>query len=148
RPDPTANRVDAALYWKAYVQLKESDFKEAQATLNTLQQKFTDSRWLRDAKALAVEVQQASGQRVSPEAQNDEDLKLLALRGLMQADPDRALPMIEQIMAGNSSVRVKENALFVLSQSRDPRSRTIIASVARGGNPDLQMRAVRYLGAM
>ena len=148
RPDPMANRVDAAMYWKAYAQMKESAFKEAQATLESLQQKFADSRWLKDAKALSVEVQQAAGQRVSPDAQNDEEIKLLALRGLMQADPDRALPMIEQILAGNSSVRVKENALFVLSQSRDPRTRGIITSVARGGNPDLQLRAVRYLGAM
>jgi hypothetical protein len=148
KPDAIQNRVDAAMYWKAYAQLKESSLKEAMATLEALQQKFADSRWLKDARALAVEVQQASGQRVSPEAQNDEELKLLALRGLMQADPDRAVPMTEQILSGNSSLRIKENALFVLSQSRDPRARTIISSVARSGNPDLQLRAVRYLGAM
>jgi hypothetical protein len=79
----------------------------------------------------------------------DEDLKLLALRGLMQSDPERALPMVEQVLAGNSSVRVKENALFVLSQSRAPRARDIIANAARrGSNPDVQLTAVRYLGAM
>jgi hypothetical protein len=44
---------------------------------------------------------------------------------------------------------VKENALFVLSQSRSARARDIISSVAKGsGNPDLQLRAVRYLGAI
>jgi len=57
--------------------------------------------------------------------------------------------MIEQLLAGHSSVQVKENALFVLSLSRTARAREIISAVARGGaNPDLQLKAVRYLGAM
>ena len=110
--------------------------------------RFADSRWLKDAKALEVEVRQASGQAVSPDAQNDEELKLLALRGIMQSDPERALPMIEKVLAGNGSVKLRENALFVLSQSRTPKAREIIAGIAKGGaNPDLQLRAVRYLGA-
>jgi hypothetical protein len=67
----------------------------------------------------------------------------------MQSDPDRAVPMIETLLAGSSSIRVKENALFVLSQSRSAQARTILAGVAKGGaNPDLQLRAIRYLGAM
>jgi hypothetical protein len=149
KTDAIANRVDAALYWKAYAQLKESTHNEALATLSDLQKRFADSRWLKDARALEVEVKQAAGQRVSPDGQADEELRLLALRGLMQSDPERGLPMIEQLMAGSGSVRLKENALFVLSQSRAPRAREILASVARSSsNPDVQLRAVRYLGTM
>jgi HEAT repeat protein len=144
-----ANRVDGAHYWKAYTQIKQKQIADAFGTLEAMQKKFPASRWLKDAKALEVEARQASGQSVSPEAQADEELKLLALRGLMQSDPDRGVPMIEQLLSGNSSVRVKENALFVLSQSRTGRAREIILGVAKGGgNPDLQLRAVRYLGAM
>ena len=40
------------------------------------------SRWLDDAKALRVELRQASGQPVSADIQNDEELKLIALNGL------------------------------------------------------------------
>jgi len=149
KTDAVANRVDAALYWKAYAQLKESTHNEALATLSDLQKRFADSRWLKDARALEVEVKQAAGQRVSPDGQPDEELRLLALRGLMQSDPERGLPMIEQLMAGSGSVRLKENALFVLSQSRAPRAREVLVSVARSSsNPDVQLRAVRYLGAM
>ena len=94
-------------------------------------------------------MRQASGQAVSPDGQPDDDLKLLALRGLMQSDPERAVPMVEQILSGNSSIKVKENALFVLSQSRSARAHEILGNVAKGGsNPDLQMKAIRYLGAM
>ena len=147
--DSIANRVDAAMYWKAYSLGKQRELTEALKTLETMQSRFADSRWLKDAMALKVEMMQASGQAVSPDSQTDEDIKLLALRGLMQSDPDRAVPMIEQLLSGSSSIKVKENALFVLSQSKSARAREILANIAKGnGNPDLQMRAIRYLGVM
>jgi hypothetical protein len=144
-----ANKVDGAFYWKAYTQVRKRQLADALTTLEVMQKKFTGSRWSKDAKVLEVEARQASGQAVSPDAQADEELKLLALRGIMQSDPDRGVPMIEQLLAGNSSVKVKSNALFVLSQSRTARAREVVSNVAKGGaNPDLQLRAVRYLGAM
>lgn len=147
--ESTANRVDAALYWKAYAQTKQRQLTDAMVTLQEIQKKFVESRWLKDAKALELEVRQASGQAVSPDSQTDDDLKLLALRGLMQSDPERGVPMIEQVLSGNSSLKVKENALFVLSQSRSSRAHEILGSVAKGGaNPDLQLKAIRYLGTM
>jgi hypothetical protein len=143
-----SERADAALYWKAYSLSKISKRDDALAALADLQKRFARSGWLKDARALELEVRQASGQAVSPDAQPDEELKLLALRGLMQSDPDRALPMIETLLGGSSSIRIKENALFLLSQSRAPQARALIAGVARGAsNPDLQLRAIRYLGA-
>ena len=146
--EATEKRVDAAMYWKAYAETKQRAMTQALATVEEMKKKFADSRWMKDAMALALEVQQSVGQNVSPDSQPDEELKLLALRGLMQSDPDRAVPMIEQLLAGNSSVKVKENALFVLSQSRSPRAHEILANVARGrSNPDLQLRAIRYLGS-
>jgi len=144
-----ANRVDAAMYWKAYALGKQRDLSEALKTLESMQSRFADSRWLKDALALKVEMMQASGQAVSPDAQANEDIKLLALRGLMQGDPDRAVAMIEQLLSGSSSLTVKENALFVLSQSRSAKALEILANSAKGiGNLDLQIRAIRYLGVM
>jgi tetratricopeptide (TPR) repeat protein len=143
-----ANRIDAAMYWKAYALGKQRELSEALKTLDVMRSRFADSRWLKDAMALKVEMLQASGQAVSPDSQTDEDLKLLALRGLMQSDPDRAVAMIEQLLSGSSSIKVKENALFVLSQSRLARALEILGNAAKGGNPDVQMRAIRYLGVM
>jgi HEAT repeat protein len=146
---PNSTRADAALYWRAYAQWKLDQRAEALATLADMSKRFPQSRWARDAQALDVEIRQRSGATVSPDGQSSEELKLLALRGLMNSDPDRAIPMIEQILAGPSTVRVKENALFVLSQSRSQRARDIIAGAAKGNlNPDLQLRAIRYLGAI
>ena len=144
-----SNRTDAALYWKAYSLTKLGRGADALGALSDLQQQFKDSRWIRDARALEVEIRQTSGQRVSPEAQTDDELRLMALRGLMQSDAERALPIIEQMLAGTNSPRVKDRALFVLSQSNSPRAREIIANVAKGAaNPDLQLRAIHYLGIM
>jgi tetratricopeptide (TPR) repeat protein len=144
-----SNRTDAALYWKAYSLSKLGQRSEALTTLADLQKRFADSRWSRDAKALDVELRQASGQTVSPAAQEDDDLKLMALRGIMDSAPEEAYPIIEKMLAGPNSPKVKDRALFLLSQGRGARARDIIANIAKGNaNPDLQLRAIKYLGIM
>src|SRR5262245_41607301 len=67
-----SNRTDAALYWKAYCQMRLGQRAEALTSITDLTKRFTDSRWLRDAKALEVEVRQSSGQTVSPSSQDDD----------------------------------------------------------------------------
>src|SRR5689334_15916251 len=122
--DNKGSRADGAMYWKAYAQNKLGRRDQALATLAQLQQGFPQSRWLNDAKALEVEVRQASGQKVSPDAESDEDLKLLAINGLMSSDPERALPLLQKVLGDpKASPRVKERALFVVAQSRDARAR-------------------------
>jgi hypothetical protein len=147
--DSAKERADAALYWKAYSQSRIADSKEALKTLSELMKDYTKSPWLKDAKALALEIQQAAGQPVSAELQNDEELKLLALRGIMQSDPEKAVPIVEKMLDGNASPRVRDRALFVLAQSRAPKAHDIVIKTARNNaNPDLQRSAIRYLGMM
>src|SRR5437764_11943504 len=108
--DLKSNRTDAALYWKAYSLNKLGQRAEAMTALTDLQKQFGDSRWLRDAKALEVEVRSASGQTVAPDP-NDEELKLLALRAIMQNDPDQAIPIIEKMLSGTNSPKATDRAL-------------------------------------
>jgi nucleotide-binding universal stress UspA family protein len=143
------SKADAAMYWKAYSQAKLDSSKEALQTIQEMKAQFATSPWVKDANALAVEIQQAVGQPVSAELQNDEELKLLALRGVMQADPDKGVPIIEKMLAGSASPRVRDRALFVLSQSRATRARDVMLNTAKNNaNPDLQRTAIRYLGMM
>jgi HEAT repeat protein len=143
------NRTDAALYWKAYAQNKLGQRGEALTTLADLEKSFRDSKWMKDAKALEIDIRQSTGQTVSPETQSDEELKMYALNALMQSDPERALPAIEKILNGPNSIKLKERALFVLTQSRSQRAREILTNIAKGGaNPDLQLRAIHYIGIM
>jgi hypothetical protein len=137
------DRADGALYWKAYTLLKLGRADEARAAVAELRKSYASSRWLDDAKALEVE----AGKPVSPESESNEEIKIIALNGLMQSDPDRAVPLLDGLLKGAQPPRVKRNALFVLSQSNSPKAQQMLEQVARGqGNPDLQLQAIRYLG--
>lgn len=141
------DRADGALYWRAYAQNKLGKREDALASLAELQKTFPQSRWLEDAKALSVEIHAASGQPVSPENVTDEEFKLIALQSLMNTDPDRSIPILEKLLKGPSSPRLKERALFVLAQSRSAKARDLLAQVAKGStNPDVQLKAIQYLG--
>src|SRR5664279_1783543 len=140
-------QTDAALYWKAYAENKRGKRDTALATIADLNKRFPQSRWQKDASALAIEVRQNSGQKPNPDAQNDEELKLLAIQGLMNSNPERGLPLLEKVLNGSGSPREKSQALFVLAQSGEPKAMDIVANVAQGkSNPDLQRKAVEYLG--
>jgi hypothetical protein len=140
------SRADAALYWKAYAQSRLGKVAEAQATIAALRSGYPKSRYLSDASALEVELKRGGGQAVSPEGQQDEDLKLLAIQGLQHSDPEQAIPLIEKILASSNGPRVKERALYVLALSDSSRAREILLGIAKGGaNPDLQRRAIDYL---
>ncbi len=141
-------RADGALYWQAYALNKLGRRQESLKTLGTLRTSYPSSQWLKDANALAVEVKQASGQVVQPNAEADDDYKLLALNSIMDSDPDRAIPIVEGMLnkPGNSS-HLKERALFVLAQSDSPKAQQVVASIARGQHgPQLQIKAIEYLG--
>jgi hypothetical protein len=142
-----AARADAALYWRAYALDKLNRQADALTTVAELIKGFPMSRWLSDARALEMQVRQRAGQPVSPDAQSDDDLKLLAIQALQHSAPEQAVPMLEKLLQGNQSPRLKERALFVLAQSGSPRARQVITGIARGGsNPDLQQKAIQYLG--
>ncbi len=140
------NRADGALFWKAYSLNKLGKSSEALAAIAELRKSYASSRWLDDAKALEVQVKQDSGRPVSPESQTDEEVKLMALNGIMQSDPDRAIPLVENILKGSGSPKLRARALYVLAISSQPKAQQIVEQVARGGgNPDLQVKAIEYL---
>lgn len=140
-------RVDGALYWLAYAQHKAGRGGEALKTIDALERAHPQSRWIKDAKALELDIKRSSGQRVDPSKVDDEELKLIVIQGLMSSDPERALPLLQKIVEGPYSKHVKEQALFVLSQSPSPRAAQLIASIARGAaHAELQSDAIKYLG--
>ncbi len=140
-------RVDGALYHKAYALYRLGRGTEATAALAELRKSHPQSRYLKDASALDATIRQSGGQAMSPEAESDEELKLLAINALVHTDPERALPLLEGVITGGgNSLQLKTRALFVLAQSSQPRAKEILMSLAKGsGNPDLQKSAIQYL---
>jgi hypothetical protein len=140
-------QTDAALYWKAYAENRLGKRDAALATIADLKHRFPQSRWLKDASALEIDVRQRAGQPAHPESQSDDDLKMLAIQGLMNSDPERAMPLLEKVLNGTATPREKSKALFVIAQSGSPQAQEILGRIASGqSNPELQRKAVEYLG--
>ena len=141
------SRADAALYWKAYAQDRQGLRADALTTIGTLTRDHPNSRYIKQARALEAEVRRNAGQPARPQDQADEDLKLMAIAALQHSAPEQAVPMLEQLLTGTASPKLKERALFVLAQSNSPQAREILKGIARGSStPELQSRAITYLG--
>jgi HEAT repeat protein len=57
------------------------------------------------------------------------------------------MPILEKLLEGTSSPKVKQRALFVLAQSKSPRAREVLRNYAKGSStPELQSQAIQYLG--
>lgn len=139
-------RQDGALYWKAWALSRQGQPSEALQALAELQRAHPQSRWIGDARALEVEIRGQAGAATRPESEDDEDLKLLALNSLIDADPATALPLLRKLLTGKSSPQMRERALFVLSQQQAPEARALLREIAGGrANPDLQRDAIRFL---
>ncbi len=92
-------------------------------------------------------------QRESMETLEDEEkpsdaeaLAIAALEGLFAAPPQRALPLVRKVLAGNQSERVKARAVFVLSQIEGPEAAAALAEAARSAQGKVGREAVRALG--
>ena len=135
--------ADAGLFWQAYAYSKIPDAKRALELISSLESRYPKSTWRDDAQAPAAEIRGSTRGASS----DDEDLKLMALNGLMQADEEAAIPVLEEFLTSEKSTRLKERALFVLAQSESEKAHAILARVARGErDPELQRQAIRYLG--
>src|ERR1700731_219946 len=129
--DMNGPQTDAALYWKAYAENRLGKRDTALTTIADLKRRFPQSRWQKDAGALEIEVKQSTGQAVKPADQSDEELKILAIQGLMNSDSERAMPLLEKVLNGSASSREKSKALFVIAQSGSPEARQILGRIAR-----------------
>jgi hypothetical protein len=147
--DQHGNRADAAVYWKAYVENKEGRSSDALETCDRLRRSFPQSNWLKECNALAIEIRRKSGDPVQPQAEQDEDLKLLALNSLMQSNDVNALPILQQIIESQQqSERLKERALFVLAQDQSKPAQDLFGQIVRGEkDPNLQIKAIHLMSA-
>ncbi len=142
-------RAEGAMYWTAYAQNKLGRKAAALETLAAFGKQYPRSTWQKDARALEVDIRGASAAGTAPatSAGDDEDIKLYAVNALMSMDSEQAEPLLEKVLGGNASAKIKERALFVLSQSGSPRAQELMGKIARGqAQPELQTKAIRNLG--
>ena len=139
-------RAEAALYWKAYAENKQGNATRALEGCSQLRQAYPHGSWINECGALEIEIRGKSDDPLPPQAEQDEELKLLALNSLMEQDEARALPIIQQILNSDKSEKLKARALFVLAQDQSPQAQALLGQVASGErNPALQRKAIEML---
>jgi TolA-binding protein len=152
---PRHRDVDAALYWLAFALKKQGKVVEADQTLARLIKEFPASRWKDDAQAGRVEMApQLGNQTVIDQAlegsadKEDDELKTIALQSLVFSNPERALPLLREVLKPDSkaSRKTKQTAIVFLAQIGS-RGFDALMDVARHQN-DLELRrtAIFWLG--
>ena len=138
--------ADAAVYWQAYALVQAKRTAEARTTLEKLNRDFPQSRWSKDAESLMRQLQAGSNSTPKPVGDDDE-LAEIAVTGLMQAPPERAIPILRKVLQGSHSIEIKKRALFVLSQLDEDAALDVLGEIATSSNDEeLRGEAIRMLG--
>jgi HEAT repeat protein len=139
--------ADVAVYWQAYTLMQAKRTTEAKAAVERLHHDYPSSRWSKDADALLRQSQPAVKAAETATASNDEDIAEIAVEGLMNAPPERAVPLLKKVLQSQHSDKVKKRALFVLSQIDEDAALDSVVDVAKNSNdPGLREEAIRMLG--
>jgi hypothetical protein len=83
----------------------------------------------------------SQGRNCSPDADEDNDDRIAALNALLQMDAERAMPILQKVLARRDqcSVALRRKAVFLVSQKRTDQTANILMSVARS-DPDQEVR--------
>jgi len=88
----------------------------------------------------------AAGHDRDDNLSESDSLKIAALEALMSAPPEKAMPLVDKVLAGNHSTEVKERALFILSQIDSSEANATLLRFAREDTSELQHEAIRMIG--
>lgn len=136
--------ADAAIYWEAYALTQAKRATEAKAAIERLHRDFPNSRWSKDADGLLRQTRPATAQDASI---GDEDIAEAAVEGLLNASPERAVPLLKKVLQSQHSDKVKKRALFVLSQIDEDVALDSVVDVAKNSKDgELREEAIRMLG--
>ena len=97
--------ADAAIYWQAYALMQAKRATEAKAAVDRLHHDFPNSRWNKDADGLLRQTQTATARDASVD---DEDIAEVAVEGLLNAPPERAVPLLKKVLQSQHSEKVKK----------------------------------------
>lgn len=153
---PQNKNVDAALYWMAFSIKKQGRLQDADRTLNQLIKEHPKSSWRDDAQALRVEMAPQLGNQTTIENAIDEsrekgndEMKMIALQSLMYSNPERAMPMLQDILKKDSkaSKQLRQTAVALLGQNANAQSVNLLIDIARNQpETDIGHTATFWLG--
>jgi HEAT repeat protein len=171
--EPDSEYAPDALYWQAFALYRvggSGALSEALDALELQRERYPDAATRGDADALAVRIRGALAQggdadaaqrvyEVAGEAETsyevegdcpdeDADMRVAALNALMEMDPERALPVLEKVLARRDacSETLRRKAVFIVADGESPEATEILLRVARTDpDPEVRGQAVFWL---
>jgi len=163
--EPGSEYAPDAPYWQAYALYRvgtPAAMREALDALELQREQYPGAATRGDADALAVRIRGVlarggdadAAQRVyelaGPGAyevsgddcpDEDTDVRIAALNALMEMDAERALPVLEKVLARRDecSVTLRRQAVFIVADGESPEATEILLRVARE-DPDAEVR--------
>jgi HEAT repeat protein len=173
---PNTTRAGDALYWAAFALYKNDNLDRARSLLVTQQRRYSKAATLRDGDALLARIQTALAKQGDEEAHRwiishaqqsagvdstsvkpcpaqddeneDDDVRVAALNGLLQMDEGNALPILKKVLARRDacSTALRRKAVFIVSQKRTAETEDVLLDVARNDpDPEVRQQAVFWL---
>ena len=166
---PRSDRVSDALYYEAfslYRRGESGDLNRALASLDALRTSYPAAASKGDANSLRTRICGELAKRgdsdcaeeitekandVSrkphkagtdcPAGDEDDDERVIALNALLQMDSDRAMPILQKVLARRDkcSERLRRKAVFLISQKQTPQTADILLRAAKD-DPDSEVR--------
>ena len=145
---PKDKDLDAALYWYGYALQKQGLKDEAIKPLVRIIDNYPSSTWRREADALLVVLGRQD--KVNEGLNRDNcEIKILALQSLFQADQERAITFVTEVLKANQTQcpGLQAAAVSLLGSHAGARAIPMLLEIARS-NPDMKLRltAIRRLG--
>lgn len=145
---PKDRDVDAALYWYAYALHKQDRKDQAAVALLRLIKEFPNSSWRREADTMLVVLGRGDAVQQALDRNNCE-IKILALQSLFQANQDRAISFVADVLKSTSAdcPGLKVAAVSLLGSQGGARAVPLLLDLARS-QTDLKLRltAIKRLG--
>lgn len=142
-----------ALYWEAFARYRlqqTGELKRALELLKAQQLEFRAAATAVDGQALAARIagelaargEAGAAREIYEAADADhqkEQTRIAALHALMRMDPDKARPMLERIIRGETDAtpELRQNAVFILCQQDDQGVDIVIDALATATDPQL-----------
>ena len=151
---PKDKDVDVALYWLAYSLKKQGRSREALEPLKQLLKKYNTSSWADEGRAMLNEIAGELGdsklaQKTLDRPNEDEEIKIVALQSLFEANPERGVNYVRDILKPGStaSPQLKEAAVSLLGSRGGPAAVPLLLELARNQtDPEMRARAIHSLG--
>ena len=169
---PDSEFAPDALYYRAYSLFKSGSSRELESAVLALDRQATRyprANTLNDAKQLRASIRSeqakrgdsTAGQEIAMGANtlknenrcptDDDDIRLTALNGIVQVDPDQVIPVLQKLLSRTDecSVKLRKRAVYMVAQTKEEERADILLRVASTDpNTEVRREAIQWLSSV